>query len=85
MRSISRADQQNEPEHRLGDFVLRQNQLGDLADDGQAGAELVVALRLVKRLDQFALLDADQVARFFFDVPNLHVRKDLERGAVAVL
>src|SRR6185312_11571269 len=77
-------DQQNQAKHRLSDFVLRQNQLGDLTDDSEAGAEFVIALRLVERLNQFALLNANQVARFFFDVPKLYVRKDLERGTVAV-
>ena len=49
------------------------------------GAQAVVALRLVKRLDQLALLNAHQIARFLLDVPELHVRKNFERGAVTIL
>src|SRR5580700_6999298 len=40
---------QNQAKHRLSNFVLGQNELGDLADDGEAGTEAVVALRLIER------------------------------------
>src|SRR5436190_796132 len=35
--------QQDQPEHGLGDFVLRQNALRDLADHREPGAETVIA------------------------------------------
>src|SRR5450432_156138 len=76
--------QQDQPEHRFGNFMLWQNLLGDLAHDGQTNAQFVVALRFVKRLNQLALLDTHQVAGFLLDVPNLHVRENFERGAVTV-
>src|SRR5258707_290374 len=50
----------------------------------EAGRELVVALRLVEGLEQLGLLDANQVARFAFDIPELHVRKQLQGRAVAI-
>src|SRR5258708_21013097 len=77
--------QQDQPEHGLGDFMLRQNTLRDLADDREAGAEAVVALRLVKRFKQFGLLDAHKLAGLLLDVPNLDVREDLERRPVPVI
>src|SRR5882757_4012133 len=36
--------EQNKPEHRLGNFMLGQDLLGNLAYNGQPGTELVVAL-----------------------------------------
>src|SRR4029077_13560839 len=43
-----------------------------------------VALSLMKRLEQVALLDAHQIARLLLDVPDLHVREYLQCGAVAI-
>src|ERR1700720_4353201 len=77
--------QEYQPEHRLNYFPFRQNQLGDFADNGQPNAEAVVALRLIKGFEQFALLNAHEVAGFLLDVPDLHMREDFERGAVRVL
>src|SRR6266699_2554376 len=77
--------QQDQPEHGLGHFVLRKNKLRDLADHREPGAETVIALRLVKGLEQVGLLDAHEIAGFPLDVPDLHVREDLERRAVTVL
>src|SRR5204863_9195995 len=77
--------QQDQSEHRLRNFVLWQNQLRNLADHRQSRAEAVIALSLMKRLEQFRLLDTHQFARFPLDVPYLDVRENLERGAVAVL
>src|SRR5882672_2175613 len=65
--------EQNEPEHRLGRLLLRKNEFDGFADERETGRELVVALRLVKGLEQLGLLDTDQVARFAFDIPELHV------------
>src|SRR6266699_1300765 len=39
----------------------------------------------MKGLKQFSLLDTHQLARFLLDVPDLDVRENLERRAVAVL
>ena len=64
--------------------MLRQDLFGHFADQRETGAEAVVALGLVEGLEQFGLLNAHEVARFPFDVPDLHVRQQLERGAVAV-
>src|SRR5467141_3466476 len=77
--------QQDQPEHRLRNFVLRQNELRYLADHRQPGAEIVIALGLMKGLEQFGLLDAHEIASFLLDVPDLDVRENLERRAVAVL
>src|SRR6202023_2735278 len=77
--------QEDQPEHRLRYFPFWQNQLGDFADHGHPSAEPVITLRLIKGLEQFALLNAHKIARFLLDVPKLHVRKDFQRGAVAVL
>src|SRR5258707_3605885 len=77
--------EQDEPEHRLGRLMLRKNEFDGFADEREAGRELVVALRLVEGLEQLGLLDANQVARFAFDIPELHVRKQLQGRAVAVL
>src|SRR2546422_1481911 len=77
--------QEDEPEHGFGNLVLGQNEFRNLADDRQAGAQAVVALGLVERLQQIGLLDADQLSRFLLDVPDLHVRENLERRAKAVL
>src|SRR5260370_19260398 len=52
--------QQDQPEHRLGDFLLRPNLLRDLPDHRQPGAETVIALRLVKGIEQVRLLDAPE-------------------------
>src|SRR5207253_646063 len=38
---------QKQPEHRLCNFLFRQNALDDFTDHRQAGAETVVALRFV--------------------------------------
>src|SRR5882672_12230346 len=65
--------EQDEPEHRLGRLMLRKNEFDGFADERETGRELVVALRLVKGLEQLGLLDTDQVARFAFDIPELHV------------
>src|SRR3974390_2740024 len=56
--------QQAEPEHGFVDFVLRKNHFRDPADSGEAGAQSIIALRLVERLQQFALLDTYEVACF---------------------
>src|SRR5260370_3855114 len=64
--------------------MLRQNQLRNLADHCEPRAKAVIALSLMKRLEQFRLLDAHQFARFLLDVPDLDVRENLERRAVAV-
>src|SRR5260370_40216988 len=77
--------QQDQPEHRLGDFVLRQNMLRDLADHREPGAKTVIALRLMKTLEQFSLLDPHEVASLPLDVPYLGVGEDLKRRAVKVL
>src|SRR5579863_1954060 len=53
--------QEQQPEHRLRHFLLRQNALSDFANHRQPGAQAIVALRLVERLQQFTLLDAYQV------------------------
>ncbi len=42
-------------------------------------------MRLVERLERLTLLNAHQIARFLFDIPNLHMRQQLQRRAVAVL
>src|SRR5882762_12025605 len=77
--------EQNEPEHRLRRLMLRKNEFDGFADERETGRELVVALRLVEGLEQLRLLDANQVARFAFDIPELHVRKQLQGRAVAIL
>src|SRR5258708_8672160 len=77
--------EQDEPEHRLRRLMLRKNEFDGFADEREAGRKLVVALRLVEGLEQLRLLDANQVARFAFDIPELHVREQLQRGAVAIL
>src|SRR5579864_7903770 len=74
---------QDEPEHRLGRLMLRQNEFDSFADKREAGRKLVVALGLVEGLEQLGLLDADQVARFAFDIPELYVSEQFQRGAVA--
>src|SRR5580704_16090806 len=43
---------QEKTEHGLGRFMLREHVLGNFADNGQSGTQLVVALRLVKRFEQ---------------------------------
>src|SRR4029077_16712282 len=42
--------EQDEPEHRLGRLMLRQNEFDGFADEREAGRKLVVALRLVEGL-----------------------------------
>ena len=74
-----------QPEHRFGNFLLGQNALGDLTNQSQARTEAIVALCSMKRLEQFALLNAHQIPGFALDVPKLHVRENLERRTVAVL
>ena len=59
--------------------MLRQNKLRDLADHRESGAETIIALGLMKGLEQLGLLDAHQLAVFLLDVPDLDVREDLER------
>src|SRR5882757_3593575 len=76
---------QDEPEHRLGRLVLRKNQFDGFTDERKAGRELVVALGLVEGLEQLGLLDAHQFARFAFDIPELDVREQFQRGTVAIL
>src|SRR5882762_1024337 len=39
----------------------------------------------MKGLERFRLLDAHQLTSFLLDVPKLHVREHLERGAVAIV
>src|SRR5579859_267464 len=65
--------------------MLGENLLGHFTYHRQPGAQAVVALRLVERFQQFALLNANQVARLIFDVPELDVRKRLQSRTVAVL
>src|ERR1700674_4133032 len=77
--------QQDQTEHGLGDFMLRQNQLRHSTDHRQPRAEPVIALRLVKGLEQLSLLDAHEFPGLLLHVPNLDVRENLERRAVAVL
>src|SRR5579859_5779068 len=77
--------EQQEPKHRIRHFLFGQNPLGDLAHEGEARAQGVVGLRLVKRLEQFALLNPDQVSRLLLDKPNLDVREKFERRTVPVL
>src|SRR4029077_9772209 len=77
--------QKEKSEHRFGNFLLGQNALGDLTDQSQAGTEAIVALCSMKRLEQFALLNAHQVPGFALDIRKSHVRENLERGTVAVL
>src|SRR5215469_3883547 len=76
--------EQDQPEHGLVDLVFRKDPLGDFADQGEADAELVVALRLVKRTEQIGLLDPHEVARFPFEIPDPHVGQKFECRAVAV-
>src|SRR6202166_4449142 len=76
--------EQDEPKHRLGRLVLWKKEFDGFADEREAGRELVVALRLVEGLKQLGLLDADQVARFAFDIPEMDMREQFQRGAVAV-
>src|SRR6516164_8997573 len=76
--------EQDQPEHGLVDLVFRKDPLGDFADQGEADAELVVALRLVKRTEQLRLLNPHQVARFPFEIPDPHVGQKFECRAVAV-
>src|SRR6516165_2511174 len=75
---------QDQPEHRLVDLVFRKNPLGDFADKSEARAELVVALCLVERGEQFRLLDPDQVPRFPFEIPEPHMGQQFKCRAVAV-
>ncbi len=65
--------------------MLGQNLLRNFAHHGQASAQLVVALRLVKRLQRFALLNPHKLSRFSFHVPYLHVGKGLKRRSIPVL
>src|SRR6516225_4076182 len=75
---------QDQPEHRLVDLVFRKNPLGDFADKSETRVELVVALRLVERGQQFRLLDTDQVPRFPLEIPEPHMGQHFKCGAVAV-
>src|SRR6202158_5271851 len=77
--------QQDQTEHGVGDFMLRQNQLRHFTDHRQPRAEPVIALRLVKGLEQLSLLDTHESPGFLLHVPDLDVRENLERRAVAVL
>src|SRR5580658_11363053 len=76
---------QEKPEHRLRHFVVRQHLLRDFTDHRQPGAQLIIALRLMKRFEQLTLLDAHQVASLFLDIPELDMRKNLERRAITIL
>src|SRR5580704_3781874 len=60
--------EQKQPEHRFGRFMLRQNLLRNLADYREPRTQLVIALRLVKRFEQLALLNPHQIPRLFFNV-----------------
>ena len=44
--------------------MLGQNVLRGFANHGQPGTQLIVALRLMERFQQFALLDAHELSRF---------------------
>src|ERR1700675_2440522 len=77
--------QQKQPEHGLRRLMLRQNLLRNFADHRQSSTQLIIALRLMKRFEQLALLDAHQVARLFFDIPELNVRQNLQRRTIPVL
>src|SRR6266478_430675 len=77
--------EQDQPEHGFGCFMLGQNLLRNFAHYRQPRAQLVVALRLVKGLQRFALLNPHQISRFSFHVPYLHVGKGLEGRSIAVL
>ena len=74
-----------QPEHRFGNFLLGQNALGDLTNQSQARTEAIVALCSMKRLEQFALLNAHQIPGLALDVPKLYVRENLESRTVVVL
>src|SRR5882757_3357240 len=76
--------QEKQPEHRFGHFLLWQNPLRNLADDRQTGAEPIVRLRPMERLQQFALLNPHQVPRLFLDIPNLDMREKFQRRPVPV-
>src|SRR5580704_9296039 len=77
--------QQQKPEHGLRRFMLRKNLLRYFTHNRQPRTQLVIALRLIKRFEQFALLDAHQVARLFFDIPELNVGQYLQSRSIAIL
>jgi hypothetical protein len=78
-------NQKHQAELRIRGLAFTKDCLGNLAHKGQGDGRLILALRVQKRFQQFALVDADQVPRLPFEIPDTNMGKQLESRAEAAL
>src|SRR5579864_9645121 len=76
---------QNQAKLRVRRLLLPEDRFRDFADQGQRRRGSVVALDVEKRFDQFALIDANEVARLTLEIPDTDIGQHLERGTEAAL
>jgi hypothetical protein len=70
--------QEHEPELRIGSLAFAQDGFSDFTNQREASSRLVIALNIQERLDQFALIDANQVPVLALEIPNSNVRQQLK-------
>src|SRR5215472_8398282 len=77
--------QQDQSELRIRLFAFGESKFRNLADEGHGHGRRIVTLCIKERFEQFALVDANKLPRFSFEVPNPYVREQFEGRSKAAL
>ena len=85
MDSNCAGGQQDQPELRIRRFPFTENRVRNFADQGEADRGRIVPLYVHERLDQFALIDANQFPGFPLEIPNPDIREHFKGRAKAAL
>src|SRR5579863_4697456 len=73
LRSNRPRRKQDQAELRLRRFPLAQNRVGDFADQRESDRGGIIALHVHEGLDQFALVDANQLPSFPLKIPDANI------------
>src|ERR1700694_730055 len=78
MRSNCPRCKRGQPKRRVRRFPLTQNRVRNFADQRETDRGRIVPLHIHERLDQFALIDANQFPGFPLEVPNPDISEHLK-------
>jgi sulfofructose kinase len=70
---------------RVRSLTLTKNSLGNLAQQGQVNPGLIIALQIEERLNQLALVDANQLSGLTLEIPDSNIREQLKSRTESAL
>ncbi len=85
MDSNCSCSEQHQAKLWIGSFALTEDSLGHFAEQGQTNPGLIIALHIQKRLDEFALINANQIPGLTLKIPDTNMGEQLQSRTKAAL